>query len=64
MTTTPDKKNESDTPETLRTTDTMREKAQFVSKLFIAALKCLRLMKCTKSSIKEQKAIKKVPTDV
>ena len=47
----------------MTTTDTMRRKAEFVSKSFIYVLKCLRCSKCTKGHKKESKQTKKEQTD-
>ena len=51
MTTDSANKEKSDSSDTLMpTTDTMRKKAEFVSKCFIYVLKLLRCIKCNKST--------------
>ena len=50
-----DEKNNSDSSDTLRTTKTMREKAEVVRRCFLAWLKCWRICKNTKKTRQDSK---------
>ena len=43
----------------MTTTDTMRKKAEFVSRFFIYILKCFRFSKCSKSTKKHTEKTEK-----